>query len=43
MDVGKPRRVYTVEPVKQPVPREAPRPERREQPPKPERREVPVK
>jgi hypothetical protein len=35
MDIGKPKRIYTVEPVEDPVPRE--RPEAPDQPAAPER------
>lgn len=35
MNIGKPKRTHTVEPVENPVPRKEPAPERRESPARP--------
>jgi len=35
MEIGKPRRVHTVEPVRDPVPREAPKPKEPSRKPEP--------
>lgn len=37
MDIGKPKRTYTIEPLKNPVPREQPTPHEAPKPPRPER------
>ena len=39
MEIGKPRRTYTIEPVRTPVPREEPKEPGRKPPPEPRRRE----
>lgn len=41
MDIGEPKRVYTVEPVEDPVPRESPAPEEEPAEPLREPEEVP--
>jgi hypothetical protein len=44
MDIGKPRRTFTIEPLEDPVPREpAPEPEEEPAPPVPRPEEVPAK